>query len=208
MFSIGVVGHVARRQMAEQLASTVEADCLSIDDGHLGAGRNHRLIWSHLATLNSEWSVCVEDDALPVAGFREQLTQALGASPASVVSLYLGQQRPPQHQVMIANALAEAEACQAHWITSTYLLHAVAVAIKTELVPDMLENLPNLPIDEAIGAWARRRRHQIAYCTPSLCDHADLPTLVKHPDGQLRTPGRVAWTVGGRSSWDGSSVRL
>ncbi|MUM06208.1 hypothetical protein B5P44_15635 [Mycobacterium sp. CBMA 213] len=208
MFGIGVVGHVARQSMAEQLASTTEADYLSLDDGRLGPGANHCLVWSRLATLNHEWTVVLEDDALPVAGFRDQLSQALGAEPASVVSLYLGQQRPPQHQVMIANALAEAEACQAHWITSTYLLHAVAVAIKTELVPDMLANLPALPIDEAIGDWARSRGHQIAYSVPSLVDHADLPTLVNHPDGQPRQTGRVAWQVGGRTHWNGFSVAL
>jgi hypothetical protein len=182
---------------------------MSVDTGHLGAPSNHRMVWSVLSDLDTEWTVVLEDDATPVPDFRAQLAAALDAAPAPIVSAYLGRLRPPKFQALIGNALAEADSAGAHWITSTtQLLHGVAVAIKTDLVPDLLANFRVMPVDQAIGAWARSRDHRIAYTVPSLVDHADLPTLIQHADLKPRPPGRVAWRVGQRDSWNGKAVTL
>lgn len=207
--AIGIVAHVARHDEAALLARLVKAKFLSVDDGSAGCETNHRMVWSHLSELDAEWSVVVEDDAVPVDGFLDQLPQALAVAPSPVVSLYLGQQRPPREQPLIANAIAEAETCDASWITSTQCLHAVALAVRTPLVPEMLTKLPaGRPSDQGIGAWAQSAGHLVSYSHPSICDHQDGPSLVEHPDGEERLPGRVAWTVGRKDLWTSRSVSL
>lgn len=211
-YGLGIVAHVDRYGTAEELKTQLETDhrCafMSVDTGHLGPGTNHRIVWSVLSDLDSDWSVVLEDDALPVPEFLGQLDNVLLASPTDIVCLYLGRLRPPQYQAKISDALEKADANDAHWIISDRCLNAVAVAIKTSLIPDMLANLPVIPIDQAITKWARKRGHRTGYPVPSLVDHADTPTLIKHPDGKPRVPGRVAWRTGTRDTWTSASVSL
>lgn len=202
--TIGIVAHTSRGAAAKELAKTVGAQFMSIDNGLLGCDGNHDAVHRHLARMGADWSVVLEDDAVPVDGFRDQLTKVLAASPASVVSLYLGRQRPPQYQSRIASTINEADLVDAHWLTSSRLLHAVGYAIRTELLPSLLDYPHGQPADERISAWADR----VAYCWPSLVDHADVPTIVAHPDRQPRPPGRTAWRVGTREVWTDRSVAL
>lgn len=132
--------------------------------------------------LGHEWAVILEDDGLPVKGFREQAGLALAAAPDPVVSFYLGRRRPPQFQVPIANALHRADEADACWIRWVEGLHGVASAMRTDLVDGFLARRdPQLPIDQAMGRWACGEGLQISYSTPSLVDHADAPTLVQAP---------------------------
>ena len=105
-------------------------------------------------------------------------------------------------------ALKAAHTQDASWIISTHLLHAVGYCIKTELLPSLLSHDSLLPVDQHIGDWARRFGHSVAYTVGSLVDHADMPTIVDHPDGKPRPPGRKAWQVGGRDTWTSLSVPL
>jgi hypothetical protein len=81
----------------------------------------------------------------------------------------------------------------------------VGYAIRTALLPDLLGDLPHrirtAPIDEAISAWAQERDYGISYTWPSLVDHRDEPSLVRHLDGQPRRTGRVAWYADCREGW-------
>jgi len=203
-FSIGIVAHTSRSSAAKLLSMSVGAQFISVDNGMLGCDANHDAVHRHLAGMGTDWSVVLEDDAVPVDGFRDQLRAVLKVAPAPVVSLYLGRQRPPQYQSRIAAATTKADLVDAHWLTSSRLLHAVGYAIRSELLPDLLEVPLRLPADERIGAWA----DQTAYCWPSLVDHADMPTIVDHPDGKPRPPGRTAWRTGTRAAWSDLSVPL
>lgn len=200
--------------MAKALARNVGASFLSIDNGTLGVEGNHWAVQNHLANLGASWSVVLEDDAEPVDGFRDQLSAALQSAPESacVLSFYLGRQRPPQHQGAIGRAVQAAKMTGANWILGNRLLHGVAYAIRTDMLPSLLEFTTRrvTPIDQHITVWARETigRRSVAYSAPSLCNHADMPTVVAHPDGQPRPPGRVAWQTGCRDHWASSSVPL
>jgi hypothetical protein len=209
MISWAVVGHEQRLIDATELANQLGA-VVTIDDGSHGADANHLKAWDITSTLDSEWSCVIEDDALPVRGFTAQAEAALAVSPADVVSFYLGRGKPKRWQQRIPAALAAADRELAHWITSDYLLHAVAVAMRTELREPWLDWAPTstLPIDERLGRWCRIQRLSIAYTTPSLVDHADGPTLVTHRDGQPRTMARTAWRTGTRGAWNSHSVSM
>lgn len=201
--TFGIVAHINRIPMTEDLARQTGATVISYDDGTLGCTRNHLNTWKRLSDDDSEWKVVLEDDAVPVDSFQDQLGQALDAAPTGIVSLYLGRLRPPQYQYMIQPAIDRAEASGAHWLVSRQLLHAVGIAVRADLLEDMLNHLDEeTPIDEAINNWVNRKFYRVAYTWPSLIDHADTETLIQHPDGQQREPGRIAWKTGTRDHWE------
>lgn len=208
LLTLGIVAHTSRASEAKTLAKTVHADYLSLDNGTLGCDDNHEHVLRHLSHYPSTWTVVLEDDAIPVADFRTQLANALPLSPSPIVSLYLGRLRPPQHQADIEAAVQAADVEAADWIISTRLYHAVGYAIKTELLPSLFNHLSNWPVDQHISEWAQQRGHTIAYTWPSLVDHADEATIVAHPDGQPRIPGRVAWKTGAKTQWTSQYVTL
>lgn len=209
MISFAVVGHEARIVQATDLARTLGA-VVAMDDGSIGADGNHLRAWEETSTLDAEWSAVLEDDALPVTGFLEQAEAALAVAPAPIVSFYLGRGKPASWQRRIGLALDQADQAGVHWITTHRLLHAVTVAMRTELRDDWINwaHTIDLPIDDRLSEWARTRGHRIAYTLPSLVEHADWPTLIQHRDRKPRTMARIAWRTGTRDSWNPTSVTI
>lgn len=209
MISTAVVAHEARITAATNLATNLDA-VLTVDGGSLGAEANHLRAWQATGTADGDWALVLEDDAQPVPNFLEQAGQALAVAPAPIVSFYLGKNKPKAWQHRIAQALDQADMAGAHWIDTHYLLHAVAVAMRSDLREDWLDWAPHhdFPIDQRLSEWARMRGHRIAYTVPSLCDHLDGPTLVQHRDRQPRERGRVAWRTGTRDAWTSRAVRV
>ncbi|AXQ65017.1 glycosyltransferase [Mycobacterium phage Renaud18] len=191
--AIGIVGHMSRLHMAETLADTVHADYVSVDDGTLGCEGNHQKVWNHLAAKDTDWTVVLEDDAVPCNNFHEQLTQALAVAPTPIVSLYLGTSHPTHWQPAIQHTMNTTDA---PWITSRHLLHAVAVCIHTNLLPFRYPH--GYPIDQGITWWARRHKHQVSYTRPSLIDHADQQPVITR---RRPTHTRRAWEHGTRTHW-------
>lgn len=207
---IAVVAHTKRAKQAHQLMETVGAAYATVDDGTLGCEGNHRRAWQWMADHATGFAVVLEDDAVPVRQFGSQLAQALEVAPTPIVSLYLGRKRPPHFQTAVSRATEHADSVDASFIVSDYLMHAVGLAIRTELIGEMLEDTRHSirPWDYAVGAFAQRIGEKVCYTWPSLIDHADQQTVTKHPDKQPRTPGRTAWKTGTRSSWTPEAVSL
>ena len=198
---IAVVADERRGDMGSKLTDTVGADHLSVDDGTLGCSRNHLAAWSALAeSMGPEDShaVVLEEDAVPVDGFREQLVSALSVAPASIVSLYLG--TGYINDCRTKGVLAAADAIGAHWIVTNGIVHhAVALAVRRELVLPMIGSVGEFgAIDGQLSRWARRNGHAVAYSSPSLVDHCDEPSLVS----RNRRAERKAWRVGGNDPWN------
>lgn len=196
--SIGVVADKRRPDMGAWLARWVGADHLSIDDGSLGCTGNHAQVWRTHAQSPSDWNVVLEDDAMPVEGFREQLASALVAAPAQIVSLYLGRGYVEDNR--IGPLQTRADLLGVNWIVAQgRILHAVALAVRGDLLESLVDNLPrgNHPIDRSLSLWARREGHRVAYSNPSLVDHADGESLVT----RYRRAERRAWRTGTRDVW-------
>lgn len=211
MVTIGIVAHVARSKQASDLREQVQASYVAYDFGALGCTANHLRVWEHLAQADTPWVLVLEDDALPVNEFRPQLDMALAVAPSPVVSLYLGTGNPTHWQRPIERALNRADKAQAQWLTGKHLLHAVAIAMHTSLVPSMLDSVRHdrVPIDEAISRWIGKQQLSVSYTVPSLCDHADTPSVIgRHPDGRGRTQPRRAWRTGTRSEWRSNTTTL
>lgn len=210
---LAIVAHTKRAEQAHHLMETVGAAYMTIDNGQLKAEGNHLKAWTWLNNnSHDEWSIVLEDDAVPVHGFRQQLNQALATAPTpTVVSLYMGRKRPPHWQNHLKEAASKAVETDACWITGTHLLHGVGIAIKTELIGDMLTHTTTTryPWDYRVAAWALNRKHPIHYTWPSLVEHADTPSVItQHPDKMPRTPGRTAWCAAPRQQWNSNAIQL
>lgn len=197
---IAVVSDPRRGKMGEQLVDRVAADYHSIDQFQQGCTWNHSRAWRMLEGLSDpgQWGVVLEDDAEPVPGFREQLALALAAAPAPIVSLYLG--RGYIEDRSIGGTLNRADTFGANWVvTQGRILHAVALAVHSDLLPALVKNLPNngAAIDRSLSMWARREGHKVAYAWPSLVEHADGASLVT----RYKRTERRAWRTGTRDAW-------
>jgi hypothetical protein len=208
MISIGVVADPRRSGMGERLAEQVNADYLSVDEGQRGCTWNHSQVWrAHASSFGgpADWNVVLEDDAIPVDGFREQLADALSFAPAPIVSLYLG--RGYIEDRYIEPLLVRADLLGVNWIVSQgRILHAVALAVRGALLPSLVANLPrgNHPIDRSLSLWARRQGHAVAYSNPSLVEHDDGKSLVT----RYRRAERRAWRIGVRDDWCAKMIAM
>ncbi|EPN9747911.1 hypothetical protein ACT49C_001455 [Enterobacter hormaechei] len=186
-----VVGHHTRLGHAQRLAALLHAHLLVDDDNH-GANWNHRraLEWAAEQTCRV---VVLEDDALPVHGFTEKVTDWLVRFPDDMLSFYLGTGRPPQYQMQIAERLIVADKTRADCITLSRLIHGVCYSVPPEHVHRVLSRWDNSkPADYAVGdAWGG----SVIYPCYSLVDHADGETVEHHPDSAPRTERRRAWRL-------------
>lgn len=206
--SFAVMGHESRRTAAEALATTTEAT-LHMDDGHLGENANGDRAWAAHDPA-ADWHVVLQDDALPVPGFVDQVHAALTVAPATAVSFYVGTSMPFQTVGPVRYAIDLADRTGAAWLESCSLHWGVGVAMPTQSVTDFLAWAQgcDLPYDERIGAYWRRVQHApVRYTWPSLVDHADGPTTLEHPDGRPRDLPRRAYRTGGRDDWATAPVR-
>lgn len=186
-----VVGHVSRIVHAQRLAAMLDAYLL-IDDGNHGANWNHRraLEWAAEQTCRV---VVLEDDVIPVPLFAELVVDWLTRFPEALVSFYLGTGRPPQYQIQIAERLIVADKTQADYITLPRLIHGVCYSVPPQHIERVLSRWDSSkPADYAVGdAWGG----SVVYPCYSLVDHADLPTVERHPDSAPRTERRRAWRL-------------
>lgn len=204
--AVAVVGHRARQYQAHRLATSLDAR-LFLDNGQLGEWANHRRAWMWLADQDTDWGLVLQDDAVPVDGMLGHLAAGLESLPdPGLVSLYLGTGYPRHWQPRIRKMLARAGT--ASWARGGRLLHGVAVAAPTTWAADLVASeVATLPYDEHLSWWAKVRDVPVFYTLPSMVDHADQPTLVRHADGQPRTRPRHAHRVG-VPAWDRGVIRF
>lgn len=175
---IHIVAHERRRSMAESLAQKSGAESIWWDDGFHGEWRNHRRAWTSLAQSDATHGVVLQDDAVPIPNFREELAKAISRRPEDMISLYVGRHRP--HREEVIRAVEGAERMGAGWIASTALHWGVGVVIPVPQIADVLSAAQGVrfPYDQRMGeAWMRLGHKRISYCWPSLVDHEDSETV-------------------------------
>lgn len=214
-----MVAHPRRSAWVSHLANTTAAEAVSWDRHKIGCEANHLQAWNYLADSPEQWGVVIEDDVIPCQHFTRQLTQVLTAAPTPVVSLYLGRAHPHGGADRWQDRIAAHIAADVCWLTADALLSGQGYAIRTELIPDMLETVTPLsanhrrkeqiPIDEAVSTWCRSRGYLVGHTRPSILNHLDGKTLIpQRADKQPRRQGRVAWLFDWRERWDSSAQHL
>lgn len=201
-----VVAHPDRAGRADDLVGQLipYKPALFVDGQSLGCTENHLKAWASFSESEADWCLVLEDDAILQRDIYNQLAEALFHAPTPIVSLYLGQGRPPHWQAKAKRAVAT----EKPFIVSTTLIHAVAVAVRREYVDAMTLGARHhwratqSPIDEAITLWAKENALPVGYTNPSLVNHDDdLPSVAKHHyDGPDPAP-RVAHSFGSRQRW-------
>ncbi|OWS92632.1 hypothetical protein CEQ52_23465 [Enterobacter kobei] len=186
-----VVGHHSRIGHAQRLAALLDAHLL-IDDGNRGANWNHRRAIEWAAEQPCR-VVVLEDDAQLVQGFTDKVTDWLVRFPDYMLSFYLGTGRPPQYQMQIAERLIVADKTRSDYITLSRLIHGVCYSVPQQHIERVLARWDSSkPADYAVGdAYGGA----VVYPCYSLVDHADLPTVERHPDNEPRTERRRAWRL-------------
>lgn len=199
-----IVADQRRERMASALYCAVDADFLTMDSGRLGCRGNHLQAWQWHLEHPGEWALTLEDDAVPVEGFYDQVRAALVVAPTPIVSFYFG--RGYISDTYTAASMRNAEAFGANWLVGPGPRHAVALAVRGDLIESMVAHVSGsrLAVDEAMSAWTRRNGHEVSYSVPSLVDHRDTPSLVT----RYRRKPRVAWKVGCREQWNNTVLGL
>jgi hypothetical protein len=205
--------------MAEKLAAQVGA-LIWWDDGSHPGDHKAGCANTHIGALASVcgsryaddagWVCILEDDAVPVIGFREHLDAALSAASAGVVGLYLGTGNPVgETQQKIRTAVNTARTENKAWLAANCLIGSVGYAVRAELMDGMIEYIDGrdeeLPM--RISRWAQAHDVAICYTMPSLVDHDDVESIGRPWRGP-HYHGRKAWWFGARESWDTGSVAL
>lgn len=215
---IGVVAHVSREHLVEELQRHTTVDIIRWDDGVPGVNGcadNHIRVLQALrryAYWSDEWCVVLEDDARPAPDFRQQLNKALARPESPLVALYLGTGNPKgATQQAIEPAIRAAEAADSHWITADWFMSGVGYAVRASSVSDLIEFMSSNggPADNRINDWSHHVGIQTWYTQPSLVEHADEPSIINgaHQAYDRITP-RHAWRHGGRDEWLSSTVQM
>lgn len=217
-YSIGVVGHVDRLDMARTLAEDTHATLLNLDNGSLGCLGNHAYVQTRLVSENG-WSVILEDDAVPMHDFSADLEHALRLTesylPPSVkiLSLYLGTGYPAHWQKRIGPAL-EVDAC---FIDCPELLHAVGYAVAPDIKDELASwlsgstRMRSSAPDYLMSMWLAARQYRVAYTNPSLVDHRDVRTVIRARSNTFapgRNRPRQAHNTTQRLTWTASCVTM
>lgn len=183
---IAIQAHPNRRALAEGLARQLSAPIAwSRSEGDVwDTHRRARMLCDPAA----EWNLVIQDDAILAPRFLERLE---GALVGPITSLFFRRRRKYPELNAAAEAGLDAGGCS--W---PELLWGVGVAIRTELVPDMvatgdcIKDIGADRDDERVSRWAQKRGYATWYALPSLVNHrANVRSLVY---GQT-DPHRVAW---------------
>ena len=192
---VHVVAHPIRQEQAEKLAKEVEATETWIDTSGLGEWDNHLRAWTQLSYSGATHAVVLQDDAIPVEGFREHAQRAATDRPNSMISLYIGTHRPRASEVV--TAIVEADRQGASWLSADTLMWGVGVIVPVARIPEMLEAVEGCtyPYDQRLGTWPKDLGEEVYYTWPSLVDHMDQKSTVWRSN-RLQQGTRVAHRTG------------
>lgn len=206
-----IMAHPARELFAEQLEGwlgvPVQWDPVSTpSEDPEQRWANGREAWLRQADSGADWSMVVQDDAVPCEDLLETLSHALDHVPdEAIVSAYLGTKRPAQYWYQ--HAIAEAEKTGASWIRAKSLSWGVAPIVPTATIRDMIvwcDQQLGMSYDMRVGRYYRDVLYMRCWHPwPSLVDHRhDIPSLCGHdePDRRAHRHHRGS---GLELAWDG-----
>ena len=119
-----IVGHHERIDWIAQLQAALPGAFAVVDHAGLGALRAHMRALE-IATATGKRCVVIEDDAIPVEGFSEMVSQWCERFPDDLISFYLGTGRPREWQAAVDRQLETAY----DYITLPKLIHGVCYSL-------------------------------------------------------------------------------
>ncbi len=192
-----LVTHPSRYEQSLELQSHLPVVATVVDNVSAWSGHYTAL---RMACVHApdERVVVMEDDAIPVKGFVDQVAAWCLQFPNDMLSFYLGTGRPFQFQRMVDGKIRNALQRGESKISLPTLIHGVCYSIPPNELSRVLDGMEQLrgvrEADYAIGAaWGR----SVLYPIESLVQHRDDSPVERHPDGQPRVERRVARQLAG-----------
>ena len=193
--TLAIIAHVSRAERAAELQRTCAGSVLFLDDGTLGAARNHQRALAFAADVG-EPLVVIEDDAILMPNFGELALAWVTRFPERLISFYLGTGHPPAWQEIIADRLAAADAAGSDYLELEQLIHGVCYFVPR---PDQLISQIDprqQAADFAIGdAYRKLTGLPVLYPTSSLVDHPDTDSVDKDAAVLAIMEPRHAWRL-------------
>ena len=179
--SVVIMAHPKRKEQVDAVLAKLDRKDVPViwdeKNDRWDTGRRSMLAYNPNCTHH----LVLQDDILVprklIAGFRRALEHTPGDVP---VCGYYGRYRP--HKELVLETALEAEAAKASFITMHTLNWGPAIAVPTDIIPEMIAYCDPLDIpnyDRRLSRyWELGRKMRIWYTWPSLVDHADGPSLI------------------------------
>lgn len=184
--SVAIMAHPSRALMVASILKKLDRPNVKViwdqKRSRWDTGRRSMLAYDPKCTHH----LVLQDDILVCRDLIEGYRQALEHTPGDVALCgYVGRVRPNKKQVLMV--VQRANAMRASFIRLHTLSWGPAIAVPTEIIPEMiaycdpLRDVPNY--DRRLSRyWEQKRQLLVWYTWPNLVDHADGPSLV---------PGRI-----------------
>jgi hypothetical protein len=212
VISVAVMAHPDRRTMVLDLVGSIDTDVTVVWDeksNEWDTGRRALLA----ADRDALYHVVLQDDALVCADLTAGLTHALTRAPRNaMVSLYIGAARP--HRSRVSRAIERAAETGCSWVVMPALYWGVGLVFPAALIDEIVrvgDRTPVLEYDRRLSTVARKMRMPVWYTWPSLCDHLDGPSLLRHDVPHTRHAHRFEgtdWSALGAHWWDGPVLTI
>jgi hypothetical protein len=211
MLSVAVMAHPSRAPLVRDLVQSIDADRVDVawDEKNQEWHTGRRALLAY--DPSAEWHVVLQDDALVCQDLIAGLTCALTVVPRNAaLGLYLGRTRPLRSRIGKTVAAATDET---GWIVLTQLLWGVGVVLPTAFIDEIVwrgDRTHVLEYDRRLSTVFRRMSMPVWYPWPSLVDHRDEPSLLRHDGGQHRCAHRfegVGWSALASGWWEGRVLR-
>lgn len=163
------MAHHSRSAYAMDLMKTIYDQSrkprMVMDGRDTGVWHNAKLAWT-LAPRNGDYRVVIQDDAILCDNFTDKVEQFLTEHDGQICSFYYGN--------------------ETKWVKPQYfdapLFHAVALAIPTKLIPEMIAYCDTryevFGDDMKIKRWLISKNLTCRYSNPSLVQHRDIPSII------------------------------
>ena len=169
---IVVMAHTSRIGYLYSIYEQIDGEPkIVIDDGTFGVWGNAKRAWG-MIDPKSQYGVVIQDDAILCDDFKHRCEKFLSEHNGHMVSFYFGESKKTFKYLRPKYFDAP-------------LYHAVALAIPTHQIPDMIKYCDTRTEvdgdDMKIKRWLISQNRTCRYSNPSLVQHRDIPSIV-NPD--------------------------
>lgn len=144
----------------------------------------------------------IQDDSVICRDLLAGAARAASEHPDTLISLYLGRQRP--HAAKFVKIVAEAKAHGQRWVVFPELCWGVAIIVPRDLIEPIVAYGDTCPqvanYDKRISKYLEKEHIPVWYTLPSLVDHragAENPSLIPGRTGMNRV---AHWFIGATAS--------
>lgn len=197
--SVVVAGHPTRREQARNLGDLLHAHV--VWDRRKGVWDTHRR--ALLRHRGDGWHLVVQDDAVPVAGWRDVLAEALPHADSPVVCCL-----PPRRWAPgVEDAFRRAVDQRVGWVEGPGPLSGVAIAYPAGLVDLLVAAADTLAVD----SYDTRMKHACR-TTDTPCRYL-VPSVFDHDGDSIMSPGKPPrramrlYQAGDRFDWTADPLR-